>query len=162
MAAAAVPFWFARTAAALCAVAWTPNPIPLLVALTAGVEVELVKVPGPVAALAIPGSASIAPTIPAVPAAAAVTMPRRVSTAGREPGCVGPPGRGPGCAGSPAAGLAGSAHGLRLEALDPCLLFLKSRQEFADAGRCHGFPSVSTRSPCLLFSCAWRSCNRSG
>jgi hypothetical protein len=107
MAAAAVPFWFARTAAALCAVAWTPNPIPLLVALTAGVEVELVKVPGPVAALAIPGSASIAPTIPAVPAAAAVTMPRRVSPAGRGPG--GPAGRDSGCAGSPAAALAGGA-----------------------------------------------------
>src|SRR6516165_6080674 len=78
IAAAAVPFWLARTAAALCAVAWMPKPLAVLVALTAGVEVELVKVPGPVAALAAPGSASIAPTIPAVPAAAAATMPRRV------------------------------------------------------------------------------------
>src|SRR5215472_1006586 len=111
MAAAAVPFWFARTAAALCAVAWMPKPLAVFVAVTAGVALELVKVPGPVAALAAPGSASIAPTIPAVPAAAAVTMPRRVIPAGRGPGCAGSPPAGPGagCTGTAAARLAGGA-----------------------------------------------------
>src|SRR5215469_2522157 len=55
-------------------------PLPVLVAFTAGVLVELVKDAGPVvAALAVPaGSSSMAPTTPATPAAAVLAIPRRV------------------------------------------------------------------------------------
>src|SRR5215470_8666995 len=82
---APVAVWLPWMAGALLACAVRPLPFPVLVAVTAGLVVELVKDAGPASAAFAtpPGSTSMAPTTPAAPAAAVRTIPRRVSTAGR-------------------------------------------------------------------------------
>src|ERR1039458_7464602 len=87
-------------------------PVPVLVAVTAGVLVALAKEPGPGEPDALAGpsdSASMAPTMPTVPTAAVLSICRLIGDQARA-----------------------RRYGPRLKTFDPGLLFLESRQGFLD------------------------------